>query len=657
MGVFSSKNKNQLIKMQNLIFNDNSTKLYCDIQLLVELSNEKCQKVLEDTNQNVSIINSTIIPASFFDGYDTVITNLNFLITFDGYVKFSGNSLKDEINNLESIRDEQTQKMIYRVLINACDLISTMPIFDQQKAYDVFYNLFDGYFSRLTPKHLSYLENECKDKIFETVKINICNKESFCNDKDPRTLAIAQTVFGYQSFEDNIDTNNMDPLLNEAIGFVVESGQVSISMLQRQLKIGYLRAEKLLDDMEQMDIIESNDGSTFRKVKITYSEWENKYIIKESNFLEKNKSLEKQQLISRFERACDNSQICEDKIIKSKTGINVDYEKDGFYLDKLDNFIIPKSNNEIQILFINHLIKYATSSTIKLLLIDEDEAFNRYKGIPHLLIPIVTDKTKNISALKWLLSEMKKRQNTFVEYNCKGIDSYNKLILENQEQVNQNKPKIKVNGYSVPNEKMAHIIFVVNEFYNNKSDIEIDDYLIPLLLNGKRFGIHIFLFSKFTIKNLSLGIKADLLKVGDEEDLLDIFTNSNHINRTISLDKIDNEMDGYQFEKLCGELLYSNGFSKIKVTQSSADYGADIIAYKDEIKYAIQCKKYSSPVGVSAIQEVIASKSIYNCHVAVVLSNNYFTNNAVKLAEKNGVLLWGREKLVSFIKKANSAID
>ena len=62
---------------------------------------------------------------------------------------------------------------------------------------------------------------------------------------------------------------------------------------------------------------------------------------------------------------------------------------------------------------------------------------------------------------------------------------------------------------------------------------------------------------------------------------------------------------------------------------------------------------YSKSVGVKAIQEVMGSKSIYNCHVAVVLTNNYFTNQAKKLAKQNNVLLWDREKLAEFIKKYN----
>ena len=113
------------------------------------------------------------------------------------------------------------------------------------------------------------------------------------------------------------------------------------------------------------------------------------------------------------------------------------------------------------------------------------------------------------------------------------------------------------------------------------------------------------------------------------------------------------DVDGIEFEKICEDLLIANDFTNVEVTPASGDYGADVIAYKDDIKYAIQCKMYSKSVGVKAIQEVMGSKSIYNCHVAVVLTNNYFTNQAKKLAKQNNVLLWDREKLAEFIKKYN----
>ena len=59
----------------------------------------------------------------------------------------------------------------------------------------------------------------------------------------------------------------------------------------------------------------------------------------------------------------------------------------------------------------------------------------------------------------------------------------------------------------------------------------------------------------------------------------------------------------------------------------------------------MQCKCYASALGNTPVQEVCAGKNMYNCHVGVVMTNNYFTASAKQLAEKNGILLWDRDKL------------
>lgn len=115
--------------------------------------------------------------------------------------------------------------------------------------------------------------------------------------------------------------------------------------------------------------------------------------------------------------------------------------------------------------------------------------------------------------------------------------------------------------------------------------------------------------------------------------------------------QIDYKLTGFEFEQFAKNLLIDNGFEKVVVTKSSNDYGADLTAVKDSVKYAIQCKKYSNPVGINAIQEILGSKALYNCHVAVVLTNNTFTPNAKKLADSNNILLWDRQKLIDMIKK------
>jgi len=101
-------------------------------------------------------------------------------------------------------------------------------------------------------------------------------------------------------------------------------------------------------------------------------------------------------------------------------------------------------------------------------------------------------------------------------------------------------------------------------------------------------------------------------------------------------------MDGYQFEAYCAKLLRRNGFHRVEVTRGSGDQGIDILAYKKRKKYGIQCKCYSYYLGNKAVQEAYAGMKFYECDKAVVLTNQYFTNSAVALAEKTDVLLWNR---------------
>ena len=62
-------------------------------------------------------------------------------------------------------------------------------------------------------------------------------------------------------------------MISEAIKCVVEAGQASVSLLQRRLRLGYARAGRLIDEMEQMGIVGAHEGSKSRQVLITYQQW------------------------------------------------------------------------------------------------------------------------------------------------------------------------------------------------------------------------------------------------------------------------------------------------------------------------------------------------------------------------------------------------
>lgn len=106
-------------------------------------------------------------------------------------------------------------------------------------------------------------------------------------------------------------------------------------------------------------------------------------------------------------------------------------------------------------------------------------------------------------------------------------------------------------------------------------------------------------------------------------------------------------MEGHEFEYFCAELLKKSGFQEVEVTRGSGDYGIDILAEKDGVTYAIQCKRYNAPVGVKAVQEAYAGRDYYDRMVGAVLTNQYFTQPAVEAARKLKILLWDRGYLES----------
>ena len=110
-------------------------------------------------------------------------------------------------------------------------------------------------------------------------------------------------------------------------------------------------------------------------------------------------------------------------------------------------------------------------------------------------------------------------------------------------------------------------------------------------------------------------------------------------------------LDGNEFEHYCAGLLKKKGFLEVEVTKASKDYGVDILAEKDGITYAIQCKCYTSPIGIKAIQEAYAGRDYYDCMVGVVLTNQYFTAPAVEVAKKLKILLWDRGYLESMLEE------
>ena len=89
-------------------------------------------------------------------------------------------------------------------------------------------------------------------------------------------------------------------------------------------------------------------------------------------------------------------------------------------------------------------------------------------------------------------------------------------------------------------------------------------------------------------------------------------------------------------------------------TAATGDQGVDLIATKNRVKVAIQCKRYSGSVGNAAVQEVSAGKDYWHCQHAVVVSNSNYTPSAKNLANKLSVKLIHHNEINDLYKEITS---
>lgn len=116
-------------------------------------------------------------------------------------------------------------------------------------------------------------------------------------------------------------------------------------------------------------------------------------------------------------------------------------------------------------------------------------------------------------------------------------------------------------------------------------------------------------------------------------------SSSNHKKSCYTWDEIDS-MDGQEFECFVASLIVKNGLGSTQGTPVTGDFGVDIILNSDT---AIQCKRSSKNLGINPLQEVYAGMKHYGCKNAIVITNAYFTSNAVTLAEELNISLWDRD--------------
>ena len=108
------------------------------------------------------------------------------------------------------------------------------------------------------------------------------------------------------------------------------------------------------------------------------------------------------------------------------------------------------------------------------------------------------------------------------------------------------------------------------------------------------------------------------------------------------------KLSGIEFEDYLAELFKSQGY-QVEMTPLTGDYGADLILHKDQQRIAVQAKCYTGSVGISAVQEALSGMAYYRCHSAWVVTTGNYTPNAVELAKKSNVRLFGSNELGKLI--------
>lgn len=215
--------------------------------------------------------------------------------------------------------------------------------------------------------------------------------------------------------------------------------------------------------------------------------------------------------------------------------------------------------------------------------------FTDHKGQSYSLTDYVVDGT---------------RKDLF-DFDKEWIDKANKMAKEMKCHVFWNLKKIKPDCYG----DCQYFLIPIDSY---------DAERIPYLFNGKSTDYWI-----------GISYCHDAPKLSHEEIM--------NIRKPYNTSE---NMSGYEYEEQCADQLRRMGFRDVEVTTKSGDQGIDIIAWKDSLKYGIQCKHYNGSVSNRAIQEAFTGAKFYECDVAVVMTNATFTESAKELAHKIGVKLW-----------------
>lgn len=461
---------------------------------------------LKRTNELANIANKTTDREEFYNSINEIKDILRELTKYEGRFPFTSSPSAD-LRNLERIEQKQIELLEKRI---------------SEKS-----------------KNAKKLSNSETDKENQDIKGAYKAVEIQMEKETAKIISplVQKTKKKSNDLLGNFGTDGLDPYFIEAGRFVIEKEKASIGMMQRMFKIGFNRAARIMDQLAESGVVGEEEGTKPRKILMTAEMFE-RYI--EGDVSEDRDAKEESENIYEDIPSAET-------ILKDNFGIQADFSNDGECLKNLENIIVPSVSNEIQIEIINMLLEYNSPQTMFLLLIDNSVInYSAYNGVPQLIIPVVTEKKKIDSAFHWCFAEMQDRINKFVECGVKNIDSFNKKMADIGEK---------------PCQKIVCVVNESNSFFESVS--------MPLermFLNSNMVGIYFILFSRFSLKNLSLGTIGELLKVLTADKLRMLLSQSGNSHNGQNVRRNFDDMGGHEFERFCANILKKNDFENVEVT-------------------------------------------------------------------------------------------
>ena len=184
---------------------------------------------------------------------------------------------------------------------------------------------------------------------------------------------------------------------------------------------------------------------------------------------------------------------------KLTVGLGMDISGQAIFADigKMPHLLVAGATGSGKSVCINTLISSilfkAAPDEVKFILIDPKMVeLSNYNGIPHLMVPVVTDPKKASSVLNWAVQEMEKRYAVFASHSVRDIKSFNRRYAE---------------------EKMPFIVIVIDELADLMmvSPRDVEDSICRILQKARAAGIHMILATQRPSVNVITGIiKANL---------------------------------------------------------------------------------------------------------------------------------------------------